>query len=447
MKSIDECIHGMLENGFYRFKTPGGTLFMSNDGETRYNPATFAKGHELILGYKKSGSPDYLDLATIPWSRQDFPVIEKTVYDINRPFGKVEGKPIFNTAKELEVEFPVKAAKNKLDTSIFWNHLEYLCGDVSQDIKEWVKDWLCDIFQNPNDKKGTALIFIGGQGCGKSIFFDKLMSALLGEYYHYNNGKDYSEKFNLGLKDKLLLNFDEGFATKSKAAEAKLKSFITQPVLKIEGKGSNPITVLNPARAVFTTNDGWAVKMDDDDRRFAVFTTVREDFATQGYFDRLVDAIDNRDLLEKFMHELQNRKITSRLNKPPMTEAKQTQKVFSAGKVSEWFDFIMETKSSYVVRLDDDHPSAYDHQYRLWDLYEENERIIHKKRALASFLKFKGNNEHIDSTNKLFNALRNYLATNSEWVLDNEVRRLQTPGRFTWGEDAQPQRVWVLKKK
>ena len=146
MKSIDECIREMLENGFYRFQTPSGTLFMSNDGETRYNPIAFAKGHGLILGYKKSGAADYLDLAAIPWNHEDFPIIKKTVYDINRPFGKVEGKPIFNTAKELEVEFPVKAAKNKLDTSILWNHLEYLCGNVSQDIKKWVKDWLCDIF-------------------------------------------------------------------------------------------------------------------------------------------------------------------------------------------------------------------------------------------------------------------------------------------------------------
>jgi len=446
MKSIEECIAEMLESGFFRFKTATGTQFMSNDGKDRWTYPNFVKNHGLIIGYKGNGSPEYLDLATIPANHPDFPIIEKVVFDIDRPFGKVEGKPAFNTARKLEVEFPIRASDNTHDASIFWNHLEYLCGDVSKEIKEWVKDWLADIFQNPNHKKGTALVFIGGQGCGKSIFFDKLMSALFGEYYHYNNGKGYSEKFNTELKDKLLVNFDEGFATKSELSAAKLKSYITQPVMKIEGKGSNPVSILNPARAIFTTNNAWAVKMDEDDRRFAVFSTIEEDFITPEYFDGLLEAIDDRDLLGRFMHELKTREITSKLNKPPMTEVKQTQKAFSAGKIADWFEFIMDTKSDYVIKLDDNRTSSINFENRLWDSYEENERILHKENALASFLKFKGSSEHITTTNKLFSSLKNHLAGNKEWDLDNETRRLKGFG-FAWGDAAKPQRVWVFKRK
>ena len=265
---------------FTRYKPQKGSLVMF-DGETTWTFTEFVKTRQFIISYKRDGLPKYLDLNTIDIRREDFPLIMETIYDINRPFGKVDGEAKINTAKSLAVKFPVKAADNPQDTSILWSHLEYLCGNVFDDVKEWVKDWLADIFQNPNEKKGTALAFIGSQGCGKSFFFDNLMSILLGEYYLYDNGKEYSEKFNVNLKDKLLINFDEGFATKSKSSEAKLKSFIAQTTMKLEGKGSNSIMVLNPARAVFTTNSGWAINTADDDRRFAVFNVEKKDFASQ----------------------------------------------------------------------------------------------------------------------------------------------------------------------
>jgi len=262
----------------------------------------------------------------------------------------------------------------------------------------------------------------------------------LGDYHYYNNGKGYSEKFNLELKNKLFVNFDEGFGSKSKEAEAKLKSFITQPTMKLEGKGINPTNVLNPARSVFTTNSNWAVKMDDDDRRFAVFTTIKKDFVTPEYFDGLSDAINNGDLLEKFMHELQNRKITSRLNRPPMTKTKQTQKAFSANKVSEWFDFVMETRKCYDIKLKKDTVSFEDY---LWNDWTDDERTMNKENAFESFSDFKGSNDHIDTTNKLFSALDAYLANNDEWGISNEAKRLK--GGFNL--EKKVQRMWVLKRK
>jgi len=447
-EKIEEFVQAMVKEGFYRHKPPKGALEMF-DGETRWTYSDYVKTRQFITSYKKDGSPKYLDLNIIDINREDFPLVTKTIYDINRPFGKVEGEAAINTAKLLTVKFPIEAVDNSQDTSILWNHLEYLCGDVPDDVKDWVKDWLADIFQNPNDKKGTALTFIGSQGCGKSIFFDKLMSILLGEYYHYDNGKEFSEKFNTSLKDKLLLNFDEGFATKSKSVEAKLKSFITQPTLKLEGKGSNSTAVLNPARAVFTTNSGWAINTADDDRRFAVFNTERKDFITPEYFDMLFESLNNREMLEKFMYELQSRKITSRLNIPPATEAKEAQKVFSATKIAEWFEFIITTDIYYVIKMDDNRNHIHSPINRLWDSVTANERVMHKENAFQSFDKFKGNNEHITTTNKLFGALKNHLSTHKEWNIYNETRRLQGFGFSTivLKGGKEPARVWVLRRK
>jgi hypothetical protein len=432
----------MINEGFYRFK-PSKTSLMYN-GEEQWSYSEYAKTRQFIIGYKGDGSPKYVDLNTIDMHRSDFPIITKAVYDISLPFGKVNGKAVFNTAKRMPVEFRIKGVNHKLNVSIFWKHLEYLCGNVSPDIKEWVKDWLADIFQYPDNKKGTALVFVGKQGCGKSIFFDNLMKALLGEYYHYANGNEYSTQYNLELKNRLLVNFDEGFAAKSKATEAKLKSFITQSEFKLEGKGTNATTVLNPARAVFTTNDRFAITTAEDDRRFAIFRTVKEDFVTPEYFDKFLAAVGNKKMLEKFVYELTTRKIKARLNMPPMTEEKQAQKTFSADKVSEWFDFIISTQSDYITPINGNRQSQLNTTGHVWNRYTENERWMFKDNALESFIKYRGKNEGIETTNKLFSALRAHLGDSKGWSISNETQRIEG---LTNGDKNAHQRIWVLRKK
>jgi len=440
---IEKAIKIMIDEGCYRYKPEKGSFKVIDKELSSYDYTTYVKSHGFITGYKKNGKPEYLDLHTIDMNRKDFPVIKEIIYDINLPFGKVKDKPLFNTAKPLDVNFPIKSNNNNQDVSIFWNHLEYLCGDVSPEIKEWVKDWLCDIFQDPNKKKGTALVFIGGQGCGKGIFFNVLMGKLLSGYHHHDDGKGFSEKFNQELKDKLLINFDEGFASKSKSVEAKLKAFITESTFKIEGKGVNSTTVLNPARAVFTTNYQFAISTEDDDRRFAVFRTIKKDFITPEYFEKLLEAIENTKMLEKFMYELLTRKITSKLNKPPMTEEKKIQKVFSTNKVQDWFEFIITTPKDY--RLSSKRASSKCNLLKnLWYSNDENEKQMYKELAFDEFSKYSGSNGNINSTTKLFHALKSYLIGKNEWSISEEEKEINSGG-LVWGKD-KIKSLWILKK-
>jgi len=444
MATVDDCIKIMIEEGSYRYKPLNKPLCMF-DGETSWSYTEYVKSHNFIIGQKKNGTPEYLDLHTIDMDRKDFPIIKEVIYDPKLPFGKIKDEPRFNTAKALDVKFPIEAKNNNLDASIFWNHLDYLCGDVQQDIKEWVKDWLADIFQDPNNKKGTALIFIGLQGCGKSIFFDNLMSSLLSVYYLHTEEKDYSGKFNTELKDKLLVNFDEGYSTKSKLSNAKLKSFITQPNFKIQGKGTNSTTVLNPVRAVFTTNNYHAIDTSFDDRRYAIFRTIKKDFITQEYFDNFIKAINDKEMLEQFMFELKTRKIVSRLNQAPSTEEKETQKAFSADKLSEWFDYIITTNADYTAQVGNTPRNEYNYGGYLWNKVEENERWMFKENGLASYLNFKGDSNNIITTVRLFNALKIYLE-NKEWSITQEVQRPNQTSGFSLGRNA-TQRLWIFRKK
>lgn len=441
---IDYFVQEMINEGYYRYKPPRGSLVMY-DGKDTWSYSEFAKSRQFIIGRKKNGLPEYFNLYNISMHRKDFPIIIKIIHNMFKPLGKVKDEPVINTAEQLK--FPIEAVNNNEDVSIFWDHLDYLCGDVSVDVKIWVKDWLADIFQNPENKKGTALVFIGGQGCGKSIFFDNLLSALLGEYHFYNNEKGYANKFNLELRDRLLVNFDEGFASKSKLAEAKLKSFITQSNFKYEGKGTNGITVFNPARAVFTTNSMYAVNTADDDRRHAVFRTVKRDFITPEYFIKFAAAIENKNMLEKFMYELQNRKITSALNIPPVTEAKEDQKVFSADKITQWFEFIITTKRDYKMPLKDNYQQAYNYDGYLWAEYKADVRCMYGENGFKSFSGYQDgkNNNGIDSRNKLYTALKAYLENNKEWDLSCETKRI-TASQFIF-DGNNIQRVWVFRRK
>ncbi|MFP3354887.1 VapE family protein, partial [Pseudoalteromonas sp. SIMBA_153] len=80
--------------------------------------------------------------------------------------------------KPVEIEIDEAAAMCKPITDL----LLHLCeGD--QTIYDWVIRWLAIPLQRPGTKLDTALIFHGEiQGAGKSLFFDRIMTRIYGDY-------------------------------------------------------------------------------------------------------------------------------------------------------------------------------------------------------------------------------------------------------------------------
>ena len=260
-QSLADAITG----GFYRIETvDGGTKITNGKSFRKLRDYALQNQH---FEYGKHGRVLHLleDAADCePW-----PFVELTI-DFDLPYGKVPYKPLLNIAPKA----PIIAKKHgDKDTSILWKHLENLCGDVDQDTKEWVKD----IFQNPMNKPGTALTIRSDEGTGKGTFFDKLMHKLLGERHMGTSRNLFGERFNGLAKHKLLININEGGWDNNKSGMGMVKSFITDPNFHFEDKGKDAVTLPNPARLVFTTNESWVVK-NDGSRRFCMLTHKKDDF-------------------------------------------------------------------------------------------------------------------------------------------------------------------------
>ena len=102
----------------------------------------------------------YIDGEDSSW-----PIVDETCI-MSKPYGRVDYEPLFNIAPPL----PLEPENTEADTSILWKHLKNLCGKVSQDMAEWVYDWLAYIWQNPDKKTKTALILGQNKGQAKGLF-------------------------------------------------------------------------------------------------------------------------------------------------------------------------------------------------------------------------------------------------------------------------------------
>jgi hypothetical protein len=164
-------------------------------------------------------------LETVP-NKEPWPIV-KIVKDPSLPFGKINNKPELNTFYYGDRTLPKQTNK---DTSRLWNLIDDMCGDHT----EWCKDWIADIFQHPNRKPGTALIFRGAQGTGKGTIFDVLMSKLLGHAHLTTSRNLFGDRFNWEASGKLLINLNEGSWDQSRKDIGALKNFITDPEFYFE---------------------------------------------------------------------------------------------------------------------------------------------------------------------------------------------------------------------
>lgn len=324
-----------ISRGFYRFLTNDGGIKLTN-GKIVIKLKEFAEtyGH-----YERVGKHEILHLLNKMNDEEPWQIIELTI-DFSKPFGKIKDKPLLNIASPM----PIQSQNNDEDVSIFWNHIDNLCGNVDQDTKEWVKDWIADIFQNPMIKSGTALTFRSDEGTGKGLFFDNLMSKLLGERHLSTCCAVFGERFNGDLKNKLLINFDEGSWGNGRNDIGALKKFITDKTFSFEEKGKDRLTLPNFARTVFTSNESWIMK-NDGSRRFCMLNPIKEDYCSKEYFDELVLAIENENKVKKFLYELENRTITHNLRIIPKTEEYFNQEVLSYDYFDTWLQEIFEDEN------------------------------------------------------------------------------------------------------
>lgn len=254
-----------------------------------------------------------------------------------------------NRHGELEVNqwsgFDIEPWDRKVsdaDVSMFIDYVrEVVCADNERSYK-WVTAWLADIFRNPGNKCGTALVLVGKPGAGKSFLGHMVVGKIIGEshYVSTNSVESVTKDFNVMFDNKVLIQCDEAINSRQKAITTKLKALITDSTKKVEPKGVDAFNKPNHSRFIFTSNyetDAIAVSDGIDDRRYTVLKVSdarKDDIA---YWNAMVKWVEDEDNLRKVLRWLQDLEYErSYIMRPLETEARMRIIEGSKDVFDEW---------------------------------------------------------------------------------------------------------------
>lgn len=215
----------------------------------------------------------------------------------------------------------------EVDISVILQHIRILVNHDEASF-EYVVKWLAHIIQKPHEIAGVALVFKSMQGAGKNIFIDWLGNDLLSSDYYYTtaDADTLFGRFATGLKNKLLVNLDETSGKDTFMNSEKIKNLLTAETIKYEQKGIDAFTIRNYARWIFSTNNNTPVKVEQGDRRFAIFESSNEKCQTGttdiDYFKRLKASMNDDNVKYTFFKYLRDLDISQfdLIRNRPVTE-------------------------------------------------------------------------------------------------------------------------------
>ena len=232
-------------------------------------------------------------------------------------------------------------------------HLKEVLCSGQVDIYNYIIFWLAHMIQKPCDKAGVPVILMKSeQGAGKNLFWD-FMGSVMGIKYivTINDLDDLTNKFNTRTEGKLLtiLNEIQNYGGSYKNNE-KLKSILTDVRQTIEPKGKESYEINNFSRSVMLTNNDWAAKISNDDRRYLPVDVSNHKKGDNEYFKNLADIINDDKNAELFFHYLTQVDISDfNVRTIPHTQLKENMKWFNTENrplyfLKEYIDFDEITK-------------------------------------------------------------------------------------------------------
>lgn len=248
---------------------------------------------------------------------------------------------------------------------------------------EWVITWLAHIVQKPGCKTGVCPVVIGGQGAGKGFLFEQIMGRIMGRYFAHTSDPEHSlfARFAENRNGKMLVNVDDCNVGAMKMNADPFKSFITGERMEYEQKGKQTISLLNCSNYVMTTNNENPVKLDTDDRRYAVLECSKKLVGNAWYFQELrayVEDDANIGALWQFFTEWDLTKINL-VKDRPMSQLYADMKMLGADKELLFLGSLVQSNTKNFEKKADE---MYD-GFRTW--LHESGFPDYKPRSKISF--------------------------------------------------------------
>jgi len=220
----------------------------------------------------------------------------------------------FNFIKKIEDDEYEEEGVN-----LFLNHLKLLCNH-EEEATQYLIQYIADIFQNPQNLPGIAIVMIGDQGTGKDIVVEFIQNIIGKEYLTKTaNFNSLFGTFNCALKNKLVIRINEVSGKDGYGQKEKLKDLITESDIIINEKGLKQYTLKNYARLIMYSNSENPIEIPTDNRRYWVVKTA--DKMNDDYYIKIRKNMINSKVLHSIYSYFMNLDISKfNIRKFPVTK-------------------------------------------------------------------------------------------------------------------------------
>lgn len=220
-------------------------------------------------------------------------------------------------------------------------------ADNNEEHYNYMISWFAGLFTNLKSINKVALAMISPQGTGKGTLIE-FMEFLLRESHvvSISGVNEITGKFNALLQGKRLVNINEMSATKEefKSNFDKIKSYITDPTMKIEPKGVDSYTINNISNYILFTNHRDAIIVEESDRRYGIFEMGTKYINNTEYFGNIRNKCFNQDVANEFYTYLLDFPAVN-IAIIPNTAIKDEMRYMSRHNVLKFIDNIFEDEN------------------------------------------------------------------------------------------------------
>ena len=209
----------------------------------------------------------------------------------------------------------------KGDASPFLDHVFYIL-DGEKVVIDHVLDYLAHMVQKPADKIKNTILIIGAPGIGKSLIGEFVMRLLGEKNCTAIEDSDLRSAFNEWMDGVQLVLINELMSIESRETMSRLKSYITDPEIRINRKKVSTYKYKNRVNFMLFSNYDDAARVDKGDRRYLIWKSkaVKRE---KEYYDALWHWLDHGGA-EILLHYLSTRNLEKFDPNvaPPDTQAK-----------------------------------------------------------------------------------------------------------------------------
>lgn len=227
-----------------------------------------------------------------------------------------------------------------------WNFLKSFLleviarGDIG--LYRYLVLFLAHMLQKPEEKPGTVIAMLGGQGTGKGSALRIVERIWSSSTLLVSDVEHVIGRFNAALEGNYAVGMDEAMFAGDKRAMDRLKSLVTEPTITIEQKQQPRRNIDSFHRFFTTTNHAHFAHLESDDRRFVFFHVSDKRQGDGAYWKRVHQAINDPAVISAMVFDLERYDLTNfDVRQRPKNEAHMDQKLRSlSGFDRYWYEVL-----------------------------------------------------------------------------------------------------------